>query len=121
MELKVGCLPFADGVRFAAETQLICSTARIFQPRILVEIAGSIAGMAYYGGPGLLMRLYPPPVNGTYHLPERNARLNLSPSEADQHELWKGWVATTVTEEKPGRNSKVDEMVVICKSYMDTQ
>lgn len=124
MELKSGCLPCMDAVRLAAEVQFICSAERHFQPRVLVETSGTV--VRCYSSPGVLMRLHPPPVEGTYYLPEESKRFNLlGPSVADQHDLWKGWVATTVTEDtleepKLRHGLKMHEALALCRSYTTT-
>ena len=107
MELKVGCLSCTDAVNLAVEVQLICSVEASFHPRVLVEMSGS--AVSYYGGPGVLMRLH----------------LNhFRPSSVGQHDLWKGWVATTVTEdmldksERSGRTRFLTkhEVLAVCMS-----
>jgi hypothetical protein len=96
VESKVGCLPCTDAVRLAAEVQLICSVETQFQPKVLVELSGT--AVSYYGGPGVLMWLYPPPVEGWYDMSTGGPHLNhLAPPLADRHDQWKGWVATTVS------------------------
>lgn len=124
MELRAGCLPCTEAVRLAAEVQLICSAERLFHPRVLVEMSGT--AVRCYGGPRVLMKLHPPPVGGTYNLPAESKHFNVhGPSVADQHDLWKGWVATTVTEDtlddsKMRHVLSMHEVLAVCRSYTTT-
>jgi len=120
LELKVGSLPCTDAVRLAAEVELICAVETCFHPRVLVEMSGT--AVSYYGGPGVLMRLHPPPVEGSY---DQSTNLNhLAPALADRHEQWKGWVATTVSldtseDSKGGGRRRFlmeHEVLAVCRS-----
>jgi hypothetical protein len=123
VELKVGCLPCTDAVRLAAEVQLICSVEMYFHPRVLVELSG--LAVSYYGGPRVLMRLHPPPVEDSYDSSVGNPNLNrLAPPLADQHEQWKGWVATAISLDTsedskgsgPRRFLTEHEVLAVCRS-----